>query len=174
MSASLNTLEVRDVRPCDSDELADLLNAIIAKGGTTALEEPFTAEELAQAYLIGSEVYCCFVAINPATGRIEGFQMLCRYPKFPDEIGDIGTFARINGSQRGVGTALFDATRTRARALGLPIINATIRADNTGGLAFYRKQGFVDHDVLEGVPMKDGTRIDRVVKRYTLMQAEID
>jgi hypothetical protein len=103
MSASLNTLEVRDVKPGDSAQLADLLNAIIANGGTTALDEPFTAEELAKAYLIGPEVYCCFVAVDSATGHIEGFQMLCRDPKFPDEIGDIGTFARIGRSQRGVG-----------------------------------------------------------------------
>jgi L-amino acid N-acyltransferase YncA len=173
MSVPVTNLVVRDVKPADAAELADLLNAIIAKGGTTALEEPFTAEELAQTYLIGPEVHCCFVATDPATGRIEGFQTLGRYPMRPDEIGDIGTFARVDGSQRGVGTALFAASRLRARALGLSAINATIRADNAGGLAFYSKQGFLDHDVVAGVPMKDGTRIDRIVKRYPLTQAKI-
>jgi L-amino acid N-acyltransferase YncA len=170
MSVVAGAMEVRDVMRADAAELADLLNAIIAKGGTTALEEPFTPEALDRAYLTGPAVHCCFVAIDSATRRIEGFQTLGRYPTLPDEIGDIGTFARLDGTQRGVGTALFTATRTRARTLGLSAINATIRADNAGGLAFYEKQGFVDHDVVEGVPLKDGARIDRVIKRYILTQ----
>lgn len=152
----------------DAPELADLLNAIIAKGGTTALEDPMTPEELERAYLTGPDVHCCFVAVDSTTRRIEGFQTLGRQPSLPDDIGDIGTFARVDGSQRGVGTALFAATRARARALGLAAINATIRADNVGGLSFYSKQGFVDHGVVEGVPLKAGTRIDRIVKRFTL------
>jgi len=35
------------------------------------------------------------------------------------------------------------------------VIDATIRADDTGGLAFYARQGFVDYDRLVGVP-RDG------------------
>ncbi len=85
-------IDIRDAAPADAPELAELLNAIIAKGGTTALEEPFTPERLAEAYLIGSSVLCCFVAVDRETGRLEGFQTLGRYPELPDDIGDIGTF----------------------------------------------------------------------------------
>ena len=46
--------------------MAELLNAIIARGGTTALEEPYSAESLADAYLVGSEVICCFAAVCSA------------------------------------------------------------------------------------------------------------
>ena len=52
--------------------------------------------------------------------------------------------------------------------LGLTSINACIRADNVGGLAFYSKQGFQDHSVDKDVPLKDGTRVDRVNKRFSL------
>jgi L-amino acid N-acyltransferase YncA len=162
------TLTVRPVADDDADELAQLLNAIIVQGGTTALEEPFTGAALAGAYLTGPEVICCFVAVDPATGRLEGFQTLGRYPGLPDDIGDIGTFARVGGTQRGVGSALFAATKVEAKARGLSAINATIRADNEGGLTFYTRQGFVDHDVVEGAPLKDGRRVGRVRKRYPL------
>jgi L-amino acid N-acyltransferase YncA len=163
---------VRPVAPEDAPELAELLNAIIARGGTTALETPFTAETLAETYLTGPNVMACMVAVDPATDRIEGFQTLGRYPNLPDDIGDIGTFARVDGIQRGVGSALFKATVERAQALGLSVINATIRGDNVGGLAFYSKQGFVDHSVTAAVPLNDGTPVDRVHKRYDLAQQQ--
>ena len=161
-------LDVRGVSEADAAELADLLNAIIARGGTTALEEPFTASSLAHAYLTGPDVICCFIAVDRDSGRRLGFQTLGREDHLPDDVGDIGTFARVGGTQRGVGTALFAATCAAARAAGLSAINATIRADNTGGLAFYGRMGFVDHAVTRAVPLKDGTRVDRIHKRYAL------
>lgn len=174
MSRPVETMEIRAAMAADAAELADLLNAIIAKGGTTALQEPYSAAALAEAYVIGPSVHCCFVAVDPVTGRIEGFQTLGRSPGLPPDVGDIGTFTRLQGAQRGVGSALFAATRERARGIGLSAINATIRADNAGGLAFYEKQGFADHGRLLGVPLKDGTPIDRVVKRYALTDAASD
>lgn len=161
------TLTVRPVEPADAPALADLLNAVIAAGGTTALQEPFTPEALDETYLTGANVLCCFVA-EDEDGTVLGFQTLGRYPGLPEDVGDIGTFAQLGGTQRGIGSALFAATAKRAAELGLSAINATIRADNTGGLAFYAKQGFVDHDVTPGVPLKDGTPVDRVHKRFAL------
>jgi L-amino acid N-acyltransferase YncA len=166
--AESSRIEVRDAARGDAPELAELLNAIIAQGGTTALEGPFTPQRLAEAYLQGPTVHCCFVAVDRGTGRLEGFQTLGRYPGLPDDVGDIGTFARIDGKQRGVGSALFAATCDRARRLGLSAINATIRADNAGGLAFYEKLGFVDHSVTAAAPLRDGRPVDRVNKRFSL------
>lgn len=159
---------VRPARSEDAAELADLLNAIIARGGTTALEEPYTPEGLDSAYLTGPDVICCFVAVHHETGRLDGFQTLGRSPALPTDVGDIGTFARVGGTQRGIGSALFTATRARARDLGLGALNATIRADNSGGLAFYSRMGFVDHGIAPAVPLKDGTPVDRISKRYKL------
>jgi L-amino acid N-acyltransferase YncA len=161
-------IEIRDAERGEAVEMAALLNAVIAQGGTTALEDAFTPERFALAYLDGPDVLCCFVAVDVETGRIEGFQTLGRYAGLPDDVGDIGTFARIEGKQRGVGSALFAATRVRASELGLAAINATIRADNVGGLAFYGKQGFEDHSVRPAVPLKDGRPVDRVSKRFRL------
>ena len=164
-------IEVREARRDDAVALAELLNAIIARGGTTALEDPYTAERFARAYIHGPDVHCCFVAIDPATGRLEGYQSLGRSRDLPVGVGDVGTFARLGGAQRGVGSALFAATRARAAQLGLTAINATIRADNAGGLAFYAKQGFQEHSVTPAVPLKDGTLVDRVNKRILLTGA---
>lgn len=164
-------IEVREARRADAAALTDLLNAVIARGGTTALEDPYTPERFAEAYIGGPDVHCCFVAVDPATGSFEGYQSLGRSRDLPADVGDIGTFARLGGAQRGVGSALFAATRARAAQLGLAAINATIRADNAGGLAFYSKQGFRDHSVTPAVPLKNGSLVDRVNKRFALRPA---
>lgn len=161
------TLTVRPVAADDAAELADLLNAVIAAGGTTALEEPFSPDWLAMSFLNGPDVLSCFVA-EDEEGALLGFQTLVRNSGLPDGVVDIATFAKLGGTQRGIGSALFAATAKRAAELGLGAINATIRGDNTGGLAFYSKQGFIDHGVTPGVPLKDGTPVDRVHKRFVL------
>ena len=159
---------VRPVTSADAPELADLLNAIIARGGTTALEQPFTPERLDDKYLTGPKVLSCVVAVDGESGRLEGFQTLISEPHLPDGWGDIGTFTRVDGSQRGVGSALFAETVEQAQARGLAALNAEIRADNTGGLAFYGKMGFEDYRVERAVPLADGTPMDRLHKRYLL------
>lgn len=161
-------IEVRPVRQEDAPELATLLNEIIARGGTTALEEPFAPEALARTMLTGPDVICCFVAVERATGRLLGFQALERSDGLPDDIGDIATFARVGLTQRGVGSSLFAATCGEAGRKGLRAINANIRADNSGGLAFYNRMGFVDYCAQRAVPLKDGTPVDRISKRYSL------
>ncbi|MFZ4382771.1 MAG: GNAT family N-acetyltransferase [Sandarakinorhabdus sp.] len=163
VNASIN---VRPVAAGDAEQLAALLNAIIARGGTTAFETPFTPAHLSQSYLVGPTVHCCFVA--EAGGALLGFQTLGTQPFLPADIGDIATFTRLGGTQRGIGSALFAATGQRARELGLTAINATIRGDNVGGLAFYSRLGFVDHEVVPAVPLNDGTRVDLIRKRFAL------
>jgi very-short-patch-repair endonuclease/L-amino acid N-acyltransferase YncA len=160
-------LTVRPVEADDAAELAELLNAVIAAGGTTALEVPFTPEGLAETYLTGPNVLCCFVAEDD-DGTLLGFQTLGRTPGLPDDVGDIATFAAVGATRRGIGSELLEATGPRAVELGLTAINATIRSDNVGGLAFYAGQGFEDHSVTEGVPLRDGTLVDRVHKRLAL------
>jgi hypothetical protein len=62
---------------------------------------------------------------------------------------------------------LFTATSVEANRNKLQAIN-TIRADNIGGNAFYDRIGFVYHRVQRAVPLKDGTPVDRINKRYFL------
>ena len=158
-------------RPATRDDaaaLAELLNEIILAGGTTAYQIPFTPEGFAEAHIDGPAVLTSIVALDQSGVPI-GFQILLRDDRLPEGWGDIGTFARRGATKRGTGSALFAATCTAARAVGLVGINATIRADNEGGLAFYGKQGFRDHSVAHRVPLNDGTPVDRVSKRYPLI-----
>ncbi len=158
---------VRPAHGGDAPALCRLLNAIIRIGGTTAYETPLETAEFAEHFLTGPRVLCCFVA-EDAEGAPCGFQALETNPELPEGWGDIATFARPEPKLPGVGTALFAATRARARALGLIAINATIRADNAGGLAYYARMGFEDYRVAKAVPLADGTPVDRISKRCPL------
>jgi GNAT superfamily N-acetyltransferase len=167
VSALPDRILVTPVRAEDTAELSEMLNAIIVRGGSTAYEEPFTADRLAAAMLTGPNVLRCVVARDEQSGSLLGFQTLYRSDALPDGVVDIATFTRPGLTRRGVGSALFAMIRRFATNRGLRAINATIRADNISGLAFYSKLGFVDHHIQHGVPLKTGQLVDRVCKRFT-------
>lgn len=160
-------IPVRLMQVGDVPTACEILNQIIAIGGTTAHETPYDTDRFAASYLQGTDLICCHVALDP-NGNVAGFQWLGRGATLPDDCGDIATFARAEPKLRGIGTALFAATRAAALDNGLSQINATIRADNVPGLAYYGKMGFGDHSVTSGVPLQDGTPVDRISKRCAL------
>lgn len=159
-------MHIRRAVSADAEELCSLLNEIILAGGTTALETPLTAAEFADWFIDGEFPLVCHVAVYDRS--LVGFQSLSLYGDPPKGYADIATFARASPKISGVGSALFPATRAAAEELGLEFINATIRADNVGGLAYYAKMGFQLYDRLVQVPLRNGTAVDRIKKRFKL------
>jgi len=159
---------IRNATISDAAEMAVLLNEIIRIGGTTSRQKEWSVEATI-VFIEGLAAKgCIHVACDKATGQVLGYQSLEIHTDLPKTIGDIATFSKVGGNKRGIGTALFAATRAAAPALGFNEINATIRADNTGGLTYYSKMGFQDHSVAKAVPLDDGTPVDRISKRLKL------
>lgn len=164
------TVEIRVATPSDATALTEVINPIIRAGGTTAHQTPFEPERMRRHYVAPPRLVCCHLA--ELDGRPVGFQSLV----WPDDEGDpfpdgwaiIATFVDGAAAGRGVGRSLFKATRTAARAAGVKTIDATIRSDNAGGLAYYTSLGFRDYDILTAVPLRDGTLVDRIRKRLDL------
>ncbi|MGE6783266.1 N-acetyltransferase family protein [Ensifer adhaerens] len=167
MTNETRTIHVRPARPDDAPALSAFLNEIIAIGGTTAHQTQFTPERFVEHYLSGPGFVSCFVA-EDETGEPCAFQALDRWDGIPEDWADIGTFSRPGNKVPGAGTALFKATCDHARSIGLTALNATIRADNVGGLSYYGKMGFVDYRVDKAVPLADGRPVDRIWKRFLL------
>ena len=163
-------LVIRPASRHDTVELCTLLNDIIRLGGTTAIEEELSEQAFGDYFLHGDHHICCFVAIDEA-GTIAGFQALEHHPELPSDWADIATFARGKPKVPGVGTALFAKTRLYASQKGIFAINATIRADNAGGLAFYDKMGYQSYSVNKAVRLSDGTCVDRISKRFSVLQS---
>lgn len=159
---------IQTVTLADAAEITGLLNEIIHIGGTTANQNEWTVDATKAFIEKLQSTGCIHVARDKVTGAMLGYQSLESYPDLPPTLGIIATFSKVGSTKRGIGTALFAATRKAAPALGFTEIDATIRADNTGGLAYYSKMGFVDYSIAKAVPLDDGTLVDRISKRLTL------
>ncbi len=144
------SLIVRNALSNDAAQMCDLLNEIIALGGTTAHRSPFYPAKMQSEYILNPRGVSCRVAVE--RHGIVGFQCLERadpnwggdHP-LPSDWGVIATFVADGQQGQGIGRTLFHATVKAARAANLVAIDATIRKENTGGLAFYAGLGFVDY-----------------------------
>ena len=157
---------VRHVTRADAAALCDVINPIIAKGGTTAHEDPHdTAYFEAKIDALGPRD---FFHVAEADGRIVGMQYVQSHPDIDPDTGDIASFVSLDAAGTGVGKALAAATFREAKARGWRELHAYIRADNTGGLAYYESIGFETIRVDENRPLKSGTRVDRIAKLKSL------
>lgn len=157
-------LIVREALPKDAHELVVILNAIIKEGGTTAYQTP--KNSLFFDALICDADPLVMIHVAELDGQVIGVQWV--EPLEDRETAGIATFAKLGVVQKGIGKALFETTSKACQAAGYTAIDAVIRADNSGGLAYYSKMGFEDHSVHKNVALTDGTPIDRVRKRLVL------
>ena len=153
---------IRKAKADDSEAMAAILNEIIAIGGTTAYQTPVAPDYFGKFISNNDPKVFAHVAEDH---DLLGFQWM-----EPDTegLGAIATFAKPGITQRGIGSALFEATQETSRATGYKMLEATIRADNAGGLRYYTKMGFRDHTVFEAVPLSGGTKVDRIQKLFKL------
>ena len=160
----MTEITIRPMEESDCPALTHILNDIIALGGTTAYETPFTADTFRVEFMEGDIVS----ALVAEADRPVGFQVLIGYgPEKPHKVA-IATFADQSSPAKGIGRALFDRTVDAARDLGATEIIAKIRADNRPGLKYYQGRGFERFDIEQGVPLSDGTPVDRLIHRYTI------
>lgn len=155
---------IRPAHDADFDAMANLLNKIIAIGGTTAITRPVTPDDLLEKSRKPQSRWT--VAILDE--RLIGFQWIAPNDALPEGAADIASFVDPEIQGQGTGAKLIEATKDAARNLGYAWINATIRADNVPGLAYYSRQGFSDWNRQTGTVLDDGTQVDRIMKRLDL------
>lgn len=160
-------IHVRPALSLDCASMARLLSEIIGIGGTTALTKPVTGDDMKDWMASHSTGSAWHVAVNE-NEEVIGFQLLEPHPNLPPDAVDIATFVKVGQTGLGIGSALFNATATAAREMGYIWINATIRADNTGGLTYYQSRGFRDWHFDEGVVLASGQVVDKISKRYDI------
>jgi L-amino acid N-acyltransferase YncA len=160
-------IHIRQAGPMDARQMAELLNAIIRKGGATAFTNEITRDTVLDWFEQAPANSIWQVAEDEA-GQLLGFQYAKQHPKLPPEACDIATFVKLDTTGLGIGSKLFETTKNAARALGYRWINATIRADNKGGLAYYQSRGFEDYNRLPNQTLANGQVVDKISKRFDL------
>ena len=139
-----------------------ILNPIIATGGSTAYEEPFTETYFTEHYLLEPPVRTVVMLGE----RVVGFQSAF---DCGDGTYSIGSFTDQVNPVRGAGRVMFSRTVDACRKHGGHAIFAKITSDNSGGVAYYTKMGFADWKVIPNDhTRRDGTTVDRIIKRYML------
>lgn len=151
---------IRRATPQDAAAMAEILNQIIAIGGTTAYQHPQTADAVLQHDICGADVITSVIAIEG--GQVVGWQSVQHWQ------GDahIGTFVRVGIQAKGIGTSLFAQTCAELRQAGVGRIIASIRADNVPGLRYYARLGFVDFAVDPDFALETGQVVGRVHRQY--------
>ncbi|MGI9434305.1 MAG: GNAT family N-acetyltransferase [Geminicoccaceae bacterium] len=141
---------VRTAQVSDAKPLAELINEIIARGGTTAHRRPFDEQQMIEQFINPPYGISCTVAVESL--EIVGFQVLewsdPNWPgpdKLSEDCGIIATYVALGCHGQGIGRKLFATTLAAAQAAGVRRIDATIRSENFGGQAYYDRMGFVDY-----------------------------
>ena len=163
----MTPLTIRPAEPEDASQMADLINDLIRLGNNTAHRTLFDGQRMLAHYIAPPDSIACHVAEN--NDQILGFQALeWSDPNWsgpdarPKGWAMIATFVARDAHKRGIGSKLFTATLEAARSAHASAIDATIRADNLGGLRYYAKMGFNQDGLHRAVPLSDGTPVDRV------------
>lgn len=134
-------MHLRRATKADARALAELLNAIIVKGGTTAMTEPVSRAEMS-SWIGSNPAQSAVFMAEDDNGTALGFQSIAPHKGLPSDTCDIATFTRRGKTQLGIGSALFQHSRKAAKAFGYRWINATVLLQNDGGLIYYKSRGF--------------------------------
>lgn len=147
-------MQIRDAIVGDVQQMSAFLKELTASGKRTSPDD----EVFVRAYYIEDpgKIRC---SLAEEDGVVLGFQSLKRAEagnKWGVEPGwgIIGTHIRPSAARRGVGRALFTASRTAAEAASITNIDASIAANNPEALAYYEAMGFRTYRMPEGLICK--------------------
>jgi L-amino acid N-acyltransferase YncA len=158
-------LFIRRATPDDAEGITRVLDAVAGERIYSAIDRAWTVAEQ-RAYLASLSAREAFhVAIEPS-GQIVGYQSLDRYSPILSSmahVGQLGTFLLPEWRRRGVGQALYRATRGFATSAGYRKLVIQVRASNHPGQAFYARLGFVNCGRLRAQVIVDGTEDDEIV-----------
>lgn len=158
---------LRRAGPADARDIARLLSDVLAASDTSAMAGPVEAATI-RDWMGAAPGRTVWHVAETEDGTILGVQWIKPRADLPEDMADIATFAAFGRQRLGTGSALFSRTVPAARALGYRWLHASIRADNEGGLVYYRSRGFEPFDRVIGAPLADGRRVDRIRMRYDL------
>lgn len=170
MTMTQPSLLIRRASLEDAEGIARVLQAVAGERIHSAIERAWTAAEQ-RAYLASLSTREAFHVAITASGHVVGYQSLDLYSPILSSmahVGQLGTFLLPEWRRRGVGLALFDATRRFAASSGYQKLVIQVRASNLSAQGFYKRLGFVECGRLRAQVIVEGTQDDEIVMELFL------
>jgi RimJ/RimL family protein N-acetyltransferase len=163
-------IQIRRASPDDAEEIARVIAAVAAERVYSAIDRAWPVDEQ-RAYMATLSPREAFhVAVAESNGVV-GYQSLDRYSSILQSmahVGALGTFLLPEWRGRGVGRALFAATRQFAESAGYRKLVIQVRGSNAAAQAFYQRLGFTECGRLRAQVIVDGTADDEVMMELFL------
>ncbi len=152
---------VRQSVPSDAPAMAEVLNAIIAIGGTTAHEHPKTADDVCADYVNGPEVLASVVAEDQ--GRVIGWQSVGMWEGDPH----IGTFVQP-GCRPAASARRCLPPPARSCGPAARLHHRPYPGRQRAGAGLLRPHRLSRHRGDPGFALSDGRRVGRIHRRFDL------
>ena len=136
---------VRKANVDDAEQVAAVLNAVIAEGTLTLFDRPFSVDE--ERNFISSLGARSVLYVAEMDGAITGVQSLDLFSNLAhstSHVATMGTWLRGDVRGRGIGRLLATESFRFAKSNGYTKIVIHVLADNERALRFYRGLGFGD------------------------------
>ncbi|NMM99518.1 acetyltransferase, GNAT family [Bifidobacterium sp. DSM 109958] len=130
--------------------IADIYNAAVVAGGSTADLEPQMLDQRRAWVASHHDPYVVAVIEDGESGRIVGFGALSVYYDRPgyDGVTDLAYYIAPEAQGRGAGTAMLEWLLAEARRRGMRKAIGVIFADNAGSVALMHRFGFARFGLL--------------------------
>jgi RimJ/RimL family protein N-acetyltransferase len=136
---------VRKANVDDAEQVAAVLNAVIAEGKLTLFDKPFSAEEERKFILsLGTRSALYVAEIDREIAGVQSIDLFSNLAHSTSHVATMGTWLRGDVRGRGIGRLLATESFRFARTNAYTKIVIHVLADNERALRFYRGLGFGD------------------------------
>ena len=164
------SFQIRPASTEDARGIASVLESVASERIHSAIDRAWTTEEQ-RSYLESLSGREVFHVATAASGDVIGYQSLDLYsPVLPSmaHVGQLGTFLLPEWRGRGVGQALFNATKRYAASVGYRKFVIQVRASNVPAQTFYRRVGFLECGRFRAQVIIDGRPDDEILMEFFL------
>jgi L-amino acid N-acyltransferase YncA len=167
---SVEAFRIRKASVADVGGIVNVLQTVASERVHSAIEQPWPVEQQ-RKYLESLSAREAFHVAADASGEVVGYQSLDLWSPLLSSmlhVGQLGTFLLPEWRRRGVGHALFDASRSFARSSGYRKLVIHVRGSNIPAQMFYQQLGFVQCGRLARQVVVDGQEDDEILMELFL------